>query len=657
MKKIVIVLCLLSCTSLIIHAQINKMNVKNQPSKNTISNVQLQNNGSTNLKIIKLQLPGDPSYRDYYVKEDGEYYVLNGDILIPKNPSPNNISVKKGYFQDNPNCKTCSVTRDDSHAWYSSNNYKWENGMIPVEIAPSVYSSGSCSIVKDALEYMNATTGLVFYPRKAEKDYISIIVLKGDQGGSSPVGKQGGIQLVNLFTGNFTMYTVCHELMHAAGVFHEQCRKDRDNFISINMDNIIDDQKHNFQIEDNGTSHGAFDFCSIMQYSSYINSMAIDISKPVITCKPSGCPACMGKRTGLTDLDKKGLDLFYGQIGVSRVPSNQKFEMGCTGTYLDQKIAAEKMITLNGNNPDVVKFTGGITLYGTDNTKLAIHVPGNTNDGDGYFIKAYRNDAYYFYSNKTGIASGQGSIIGKLYNTLGNKLLGWPETSEAKYLNGSYQIFNHGYIYSTPMGEAFYITKGPIYTKWADGGGIAKGLGWPKKSETLLPDGKGYFQIFEHGLIYWNAAYGAFVIKGKIYDAWAAQKWEQGQLGYPVSDFVDQTPKQQPNQNPGNTGVTQFRQEQSGYQAFEHGVIFWTFTPGINEATEVQLGNPKEILAKSKKSMGTRPAAGSMEPTDSLKNNNIKNLPPKQKSSTAPRQFNNGAINPQPLPPKTIKQN
>jgi len=657
MKKIVIVLCLLSCTSLIIHAQINKMNVKNQPSKNTISNVQLQNNGSTNLKIIKLQLPGDPSYRDYYVKEDGEYYVLNGDILIPKNPSPNNISVKKGYFQDNPNCKTCSVTRDDSHAWYSSNNYKWENGMIPVEIAPSVYSSGSCSIVKDALEYMNATTGLVFYPRKAEKDYISIIVLKGDQGGSSPVGKQGGIQLVNLFTGNFTMYTVCHELMHAAGVFHEQCRKDRDNFISINMDNIIDDQKHNFQIEDNGTSHGAFDFCSIMQYSSYINSMAIDISKPVITCKPSGCPACMGKRTGLTDLDKKGLDLFYGQIGVSRVPSNQKFEMGCTGTYLDQKIAAEKMITLNGNNPDVVKFTGGITLYGTDNTKLAIHVPGNTNDGDGYFIKAYRNDAYYFYSNKTGIASGQGSIIGKLYNTLGNKLLGWPETSEAKYLNGSYQIFNHGYIYSTPMGEAFYITKGPIYTKWADGGGIAKGLGWPKKSETLLPDGKGYFQIFEHGLIYWNAAYGAFVIKGKIYDAWAAQKWEQGQLGYPVSDFVDQTPKQQPNQNPGNTGVTQFRQEQSGYQAFEHGVIFWTFTPGINEATEVQLGNPKEILAKSKKSMGTRQSSGAMTPMDSSKINNIKNLPPKQKSSTAPRQFNNGAINPQPLPPKTIKQN
>jgi len=657
MKKIVIVLCLLSCTSLIIHAQINKMNVKNQPSKNTISNVQLQNNGSTNLKIIKLQLPGDPSYRDYYVKEDGEYYVLNGDILIPKNPSPNNISVKKGYFQDNPNCKTCSVTRDDSNAWYSSNNYKWENGMIPVEIAPSVYSSGSCSIVKDALEYMNATTGLVFYPRKAEKDYISIIVLKGDQGGSSPVGKQGGIQLVNLFTGNFTMYTVCHELMHAAGVFHEQCRKDRDNFISINMDNIIDDQKHNFQIEDNGTSHGAFDFCSIMQYSSYINSMAIDISKPVITCKPSGCPACMGKRTGLTDLDKKGLDLFYGQIGVSRVPSNQKFEMGCTGTYLDQKIAAEKMITLNGNNPDVVKFTGGITLYGTDNTKLAIHVPGNTNDGDGYFIKAYRNDAYYFYSNKTGIASGQGSIIGKLYNTLGNKLLGWPETSEAKYLNGSYQIFNHGYIYSTPMGEAFYITKGPIYTKWADGGGIAKGLGWPKKSETLLPDGKGYFQIFEHGLIYWNAAYGAFVIKGKIYDAWAAQKWEQGQLGYPVSDFVDQTPKQQPNQNPGNTGVTQFRQEQSGYQAFEHGVIFWTFTPGINEATEVQLGNPKEILAKSKKSMGTRQSSGAMTPMDSSKINNIKNLPPKQKSSTAPRQFNNGAINPQPLPPKTIKQN
>jgi len=649
MKKKLFILCVLSCPFLFIQAQIKRTNIKSQTSLNGSSYVRYENNVSDSYKTIKLKLSGDPTFKDYYVKEDGDYYVLNGDILIPKNPPFNSMGVQKQYFSNDPNCKTCSVTRDDSHAWFDSHNYKWENGMIPVEISPSVYSTGSCTIVKDALEYMNANTGLIFYPRKSENDYVSIVVLDGNQGGQSPIGKQGGQQVLKLFTGNFNMFTVCHELMHAVGVFHEQCRKDRDNFISIHLDNVVDDQKHNFQIEDNGTSHGSFDYCSIMEYRSFINSMAIDKSKPVITCKNSACPNCMGAQTGLTDLDKQGLSLFYGQIGVSRFPSNQRFEMGCAGTYLDQKIAADKMISLNATHPEIVKFTGGITLFGKDNTNLAIHVPGYNNDGDGFFIKAYRKDAYYYYSVKSGIATGQGSIIGAFYSTLGSKLLGWPESSETPFLNGSFQIFNRGYIYSTPSGQAFYTTKGPIYAKWANGGGIANGLGWPKNSETLLPDGKGYFQIFDKGLIYWNPNYGAYAIKGKIYDTWASQRWETGPLGYPISDFVDQSPKQ-PNSNSGNTGVRNALQL-SGYQEFEHGVIFWTYTPGLNENTDVQIGNPKDILARNRKFVGNLPSNGPIKRIDSAKTNSIKNIPPKLINQKG-RSYDNGAINPQPLPPK-----
>jgi len=43
------------------------------------------------------------------------------------------------------------------------------------------------------------------------------------------------------------MYAICHELMHAVGVYHEQSGKDRDNFINIDLGNVIDNQKHNFK--------------------------------------------------------------------------------------------------------------------------------------------------------------------------------------------------------------------------------------------------------------------------------------------------------------------------------------------------------------------------------------------------------------------------
>ena len=63
-----------------------------------------------------------------------------------------------------------------------------------------------------------------------------------------------------------------HELMHAAGFWHEQSRADRDDWITINWGNIQAGMEFNFLKYDlRKTDHlGAeYDTCSVMHYGAY----------------------------------------------------------------------------------------------------------------------------------------------------------------------------------------------------------------------------------------------------------------------------------------------------------------------------------------------------------------------------------------------------
>ena len=63
-----------------------------------------------------------------------------------------------------------------------------------------------------------------------------------------------------------------HELMHAAGFWHEQSRADRDDHISINWNNIQSGMEFNFlkydlrKIDHLGAK---YDTCSVMHYGAY----------------------------------------------------------------------------------------------------------------------------------------------------------------------------------------------------------------------------------------------------------------------------------------------------------------------------------------------------------------------------------------------------
>lgn len=108
---------------------------------------------------------------------------------------------------------------------------------------------------------------------------------------------------------------IMHEVMHALGVYHEQSRCDRDDFVTINWGNIEDGREHNFNRRcRNATDYGAYDFESVMHYPPD----AFSTGGLTITTANLADLALMGTRDGLSGGDE---DVLIGLYGAACQPS------------------------------------------------------------------------------------------------------------------------------------------------------------------------------------------------------------------------------------------------------------------------------------------------------------------------------------------------
>jgi astacin len=178
--------------------------------------------------------------------------------------------------------------------------YRWPDGIVPYVIDSSLPSQAR---VTNAIAHWEDNTPIRFALRTGESDYVRFIPSTGCW---SFVGRQTSKQDIGL-AGGCGLGNTIHEIGHAVGLWHEQSREDRNNFVTVNYANIIPGREHNFdrQIAD-GDDVGEYDYGSLMHYGrTAFTKNGLDTITP-----PAG--VTIGQRNGLSTGDIQAVMYMYG---------------------------------------------------------------------------------------------------------------------------------------------------------------------------------------------------------------------------------------------------------------------------------------------------------------------------------------------------------
>jgi hypothetical protein len=192
--------------------------------------------------------------------------------------------------------------------------YRWPNGVVPYTLNSAGYTQAQINQIISGMRYIedvtriNGRNCITFTPRTNEANYIAI--RHTTSGCYSYVGRIGGGQDLSLQSnGCIYLGTIVHEFMHALGIFHEQSRSDRDNFVIVNLNNVISGYESNFNIQSGSYQGTAYDLYSIMHYENTAfskNGLNTITARNGITLVPAY------NKNGITASDVTVIRGFYG---------------------------------------------------------------------------------------------------------------------------------------------------------------------------------------------------------------------------------------------------------------------------------------------------------------------------------------------------------
>ncbi|XP_028025284.1 uncharacterized protein LOC114239331 [Bombyx mandarina] len=191
---------------------------------------------------------------------------------------------------------------------------RWPDNEVVYYIQREHFNGGQVQAIQEGIDDLAQASCVKFRPyKKGDRDAV---VIQGSRRGCfSQVGYQGGYQVLNLSgrhpvgRGCFRHGTVVHELLHTLGFYHMQSSPDRDDYIDVVWENILEPARHNFRkynsfaVSDFGVG---YDYDSVLHYSRRAFS-----SNGQDTLVPKQSGADIGQRVGLSDKDKQKLNRMY----------------------------------------------------------------------------------------------------------------------------------------------------------------------------------------------------------------------------------------------------------------------------------------------------------------------------------------------------------
>uniref|UniRef100_A0A0N5CFV5 Metalloendopeptidase n=1 Tax=Strongyloides papillosus TaxID=174720 RepID=A0A0N5CFV5_STREA len=192
------------------------------------------------------------------------------------------------------------------------------------------------NVIKEAIKEIENNTCIRFNETNLSANNTQGIVFKLGKHCSSGVGRtfKNNTQVIQLTRDcSNKKGAVLHELGHALGLVHEHCRTDRDSYVIVHKENILREEKVNFEISNHSAYKNfsiSYDYSSIMHYEQFdfTNGLLFWWWYPVLESRLH--PAynrMMGQRLKMTFNDYKKLNLAYCKCNQTEKKETKKKEV------------------------------------------------------------------------------------------------------------------------------------------------------------------------------------------------------------------------------------------------------------------------------------------------------------------------------------------